>query len=154
MKPDAPDVNAAVVSWIREGGTLIYVGDGSDPFHKIDAWWGQRGYANPAEHLFELAGLGRSQRKAYMKLAAGKIVVWKELPARICLSKELADQYRSFGSEDAGRYRHHLDLQKRPDPPSRTLCDFFRYGRERKRREEGIYRRLCGSDDKRLCNYP
>ena len=38
MKPDAPDVNAAVVSWIREGGTLIYVGDGSDPFHKIDAW--------------------------------------------------------------------------------------------------------------------
>ena len=53
MKPDAPDVNAAVVSWIREGGTLIYVGDGSDPFHKIDAWWGQRGYANPAEHLVQ-----------------------------------------------------------------------------------------------------
>lgn len=65
-----PDVNAAVVSWIREGGTLIYVGDGSDPFHKIDAWWGQRGYANPAEHLFELAGLGRDPKEGVHEVGA------------------------------------------------------------------------------------
>ena len=36
------------------------------------------------------AGLGRDPKEGVHEVGAGKIVVWKELPARICLSKELS----------------------------------------------------------------
>lgn len=149
MKPDAPDVNAAVVSWIREGGTLIYVGDGSDPFHKIDAWWGQRGYANPAEHLFELAGLGRDPKEGVHEVGAGKIVVWKELPARICLSKELADQYRSLVQKtlaDTGitwTYRNDLTLHRGPYVISSVMAESVS---DEKKVFTGVYADLMTND--------
>lgn len=53
MKPKAPDINATLISWIRSGGTLFYVGDGSDPYHEVSSWWRTAGYENPAQHLFE-----------------------------------------------------------------------------------------------------
>jgi hypothetical protein len=61
MKPEFPDIHNALAGWIKAGGTLIYIGDGKDSFHKINSWWnsGNVIYDNPAQHLFEECDLNR-----------------------------------------------------------------------------------------------
>jgi len=93
IKPEVPDVNASLVSWVRKGGTLLYIGDGSDPFHKITSWWRQSGYENPAQHLFEMADMERAPKDGSYPVGRGKILVWNMLPARLCL-----DCQGAFGS--------------------------------------------------------
>ncbi len=61
MKPESPDINNVIAEWVKQGGTLFYIGDGRDSFHGIRAWWNRDGkYANPAEHLFEMCGLPKN----------------------------------------------------------------------------------------------
>ena len=120
IKPEAPDVNASLLSWVRSGGTLLYIGDGSDPFHGITSWWRQSGYENPAEHLFEMAGLERSLRDGEYSVGRGRILVWNMLPARLCLNRELTKIYRELvkdGLQKCGgdwQYRNDLTLHRGP----------------------------------------
>lgn len=68
MKPESPGLHQALAQWVRQGGALVYVGDGSDAFHGVREWWnGGKGdagsggsRATPAEHLFAALGLGTS----------------------------------------------------------------------------------------------
>lgn len=96
IKPEAPDVNALLVSWVRKGGTLLYIGDGSDPFHRITSWWRQSGYENPAQHLFEMADMERVPSDGCYPVGRGKVIVWNMLPARLCLCRTLAQDYREL----------------------------------------------------------
>lgn len=120
IKPEAPDVNASLVSWVRSGGTLLYIGDGSDPFHGISSWWRQSGYENPAQHLFEMAGLEQNPADGQYTTGKGRIIVWNMLPARLCLSKELTGEYRKLvkeGLKECGadwQYRNDLTLHRGP----------------------------------------
>lgn len=120
IKPEAPDVNASLVSWVRKGGNLLYIGDGSDPFHRIDSWWRQSGYANPAQHLFELADMEPEPEDGCYPVGKGKITVWNMLPARICLNKALAQEYRELVRGALRRcsidwqYRNDLTLRRGP----------------------------------------
>lgn len=100
FKPEYPDENAALADWVREGGTLIYVGDGSDPFHGISSFWTGR-YANAAEHLFELLGISLEdgENKGIFKVGKGCAAIWKKAPSAICYSKENADEWRDFYDE-------------------------------------------------------
>lgn len=72
IKPEAPDINTAVLSWVMNGGTLLYIGDGSDPFHRIDSWWRKSGYENPARHLFRLAGMEEKPEDGVYPAGNGK----------------------------------------------------------------------------------
>ncbi|MBS6194293.1 MAG: hypothetical protein KH828_01750 [Clostridiales bacterium] len=120
MKPEAPDVNMAVVSWVKNGGTLFYIGDGSDPFHKIDSWWKNSGYENPAQHLFEMAGIDKMPEDGVYPIDKGRIVVWNMSPARICLDRNHADTYRKMVKEALAvcktewEYRNDLTLHRGP----------------------------------------
>lgn len=120
MKPEAPDINTAVLSWVNQGGTLIYIGDGTDPYHRISSWWKKAGYDNPARHLFAMAGLGAAPDDGSYQTGTGNIIVWNMQPARICLSKNHADQYRSLVKQaliDGGNcweYTNHLTVHRGP----------------------------------------
>ena len=107
----------------REGGTLIYLGDGSDPYHQIDSWWNRpsgKKYDNPAQHLFEMMGLPRDLKDGVYEVGKGLLAVWNICPAKICLTKELADQYRSFVKDVLSRtgsqwvYGNKLTLRRGP----------------------------------------
>ena len=120
IKPEAPDINTAVLSWVMNGGTLLYIGDGSDPFHRIDSWWRKSGYENPARHLFRLAGMEEKPEDGVYPAGNGKIVVWNMVPAKICLSRELAQEYR-YKVKDAleslglsWEFRNDLTLHRGP----------------------------------------
>lgn len=42
MKPESPGLHQALAQWVRQGGALVYVGDGSDEFHGVREWWNGR----------------------------------------------------------------------------------------------------------------
>lgn len=95
MKPDYPDVNNVIANWVKKGGLLCYIGDGSDPYHKLDSWW-SGSYPTPARHLFESMNIEPADDKEVFSVGRGKAAVWKTVPAFFSYSKANADSYRSF----------------------------------------------------------
>lgn len=96
-KPDYPEENAALANWVKEGGTLIYVGDGFDPFHKIQSFWTDK-YPSAAEHLFEILGVEspKPDLQGIYKSGKGCIAVWNTSPSSFCWSKDNAEAWRNF----------------------------------------------------------
>ncbi len=105
MKPDYPDINNALASWVREGGQLIYAGDGKDPFNEISSWWTGK-FKNPAEHLFSLLGVPFEENRGIYACGEGTVSFIKENPCIFSFSKENADILRDIFLESAGRKGH------------------------------------------------
>lgn len=119
MKPDYPDINNSISSWVKDGGQLIYIGDGSDPFHNMTSWWlGQ--FTNPAEHLFRMLEITPEEEKTIISCGKGTAAVYKINPAVFSFSKQNADLLRSFFLEVAARknftpeFTNHLILNRDP----------------------------------------
>lgn len=102
MKPDYPDINTSIASWVRSGGQLIYIGDGSDPYNSINSWWTNK-FNNPAEHLFAMLETPFNENKAVYSCGDGTVSYWKMNPAVFCFNKENADSLREFFIETAKR---------------------------------------------------
>lgn len=128
IKPESPDVNNALAAWVKGGGTLVYIGDGSDPYHKIDGWWnrskasaaGEAEYLNPSEHLFEMMELPKNPEDQVVKAGNGRVMVWNISPAKLCLTTELAEEYRfrikellALGGSD-WKFTNQLTLRRGP----------------------------------------
>ncbi len=96
MKPEHPGIHQAIGQWVREGGVLIYAGDGSDPFHGVREWWnrgaGSRTYDRPEEHLFESLGLGRNPEEGEYPVGDGAVIYIQVSPAALSRSEEGAQR--------------------------------------------------------------
>ena len=110
MKPDYPDINATLAEWVKQGGTLIYVGDGKDPFNKINSWWTGK-YENPAEHLFEMLGIEPKNEKEIFKCLKGTAAVWNIDPCVFSYSKENADKFREFFLDVIGDKKNEIEFK-------------------------------------------
>ncbi len=95
MKPEFPDINNALAAWVRRGGRLLYAGDGSDPYHRVKFWW-NGAYETPAHHLFDMLGIAPVGGREVFEVGAGAAAVWRTNPARFCMGKEAAAEYREF----------------------------------------------------------
>ncbi|MCR5264173.1 MAG: hypothetical protein K6D94_09890 [Clostridiales bacterium] len=111
IKPQFPDVNNAIDSWVRAGGTLVYVGDGSDPYNGMRVWWnqGKKKFETPAHHLFSLLGVSRRLKAAESEPVEigdkGHFAYLGVKPAAICLDPALCDRYTGIvaaAAESAG----------------------------------------------------
>ncbi|MBQ6019919.1 MAG: hypothetical protein IJL26_07030 [Clostridia bacterium] len=98
MKPQGADVNVALANYVRDGGILVYVGDGTDPFHKIRAWWntGKNADKTPLEHLLRLLGLPEDAPDGEYGCGGGKFVLLRKCPADLCVNTDDADRYASL----------------------------------------------------------
>jgi len=118
IKPEKESLNLAIAKWVKDGGTLFYIGDGDDPYHGIESWWKAAGYHDPAEHLFEELGLPRDLADGTYAVENGKLCYWKISPARLCLTKEIAEQYRSWIKENLKgaewEYTNNMTLHRGP----------------------------------------
>lgn len=96
MKPSAPDLHQALAGWVRGGGLLIYVGDGTDAFHSVREWWnsGENGYRNPAEHLMEALGLSRTPADGLYSVGEGRVLVIGKHPTMLARDAKASDDYR------------------------------------------------------------
>ena len=95
MKPDYPDINNSLAEWVKQGGILIYVGDGFDPYNNVNSWWTGK-YKNPAEHLFEMLGISPDKEQQIFTCGKGIAAVWNYNPGKILFTKENSDVYRDF----------------------------------------------------------
>ena len=95
MKPQSPDINGVIANWVKNGGTLVYVGDGSDPFMNIREWWntGLGTYSNPAEHLFESLGLTRAPEEGLHSAGSGRVLYIKTAPKLLAENAEKSDEF-------------------------------------------------------------
>ena len=95
MKPGDPREHSLLASWVRNGGTLLIVGDGSDPYHAIRGWWNTAGnsFDHPTQHLYEALGIGRDPKEAVYAVGAGKVVILPLSPARLTLSSAAAARW-------------------------------------------------------------
>lgn len=117
MKPRKPEYHAVLANWVRGGGKLIYVGDGSDPYHKAQDWWNRDGNAwkDPGQHL--LSRLGVPEEQGIYPVEAGTVAVYRLSPARITLTKEAAETWQSFVKEVAAPeyiWKNHFHMQRGP----------------------------------------
>ena len=118
MKPDSPDVNASLAEWVKKGGTLLYVGDGFDPYHRVNNWWTGH-YETPADHLLAMLGTDPGE-KGVVSCGKGTVAVWKTNPCLFSFSKENADAFRAFFTQAvaaAGKsvtFRNHLSIARPP----------------------------------------
>lgn len=120
MKPASPDINVSIAAWVRGGGTLIYVGDGSDPFHQVGGFWKTAGYANPAQHLFEACGLPFSVTEGSYDVGDGHVSIYPVTPAKISATPKMTENYRNMvkdvltGRGAQWHYRNDLTLYRGP----------------------------------------
>lgn len=96
MKPEHADLHNAIAGWVRQGGILIYVGDGSDSFHMVEEWWnkGKKKYASPAEHLFESMGFDKELEPGIKLVGKGVLAYMKVHPLKCAVEAERANQLR------------------------------------------------------------
>ncbi|WP_199616712.1 hypothetical protein [Paenibacillus alkalitolerans] len=125
MKPEHPGIHQAIGQWVREGGVLIYFGDGADPFHSVREWWnsaGGRVYERPEEHLFESMGLGRNPEEGEHAVGEGSVLFFRENPAALSRSiagdKQVRDSVRRAleirGEADAYKESGLLQIKRGP----------------------------------------
>ena len=97
MKPAGAEVNAALATYVQDGGTLVYCGDGGDPFHGIRAWWntGINHYASPLEHLLYLMNLKEDVLDGIYPYGKGRFVLNRLSPALLCLDNGLSQEYQT-----------------------------------------------------------
>lgn len=83
MKPEHPGIHQSLAQWVREGGVLVYYGDGTDPYHAVQEWWtrGRRTYERPDQHLFETLGLGLDPATGEYRVGDGGVIVRRVSPA-------------------------------------------------------------------------
>jgi hypothetical protein len=88
QKPLSPAIHHAVAGWVARGGTLVYVGDGSDPYHRIRQWWTDR-YPTAAHHLAETLGVDLGTT-GLQRCGAGRVAVLPAAPADLAGSADRA----------------------------------------------------------------
>lgn len=133
MKPEHAGLHQVLSQWVREGGVLVYVGDGGDPFHRVKEWWnrGAKPYDRADEHLFEALGLGRSPGEGDYPVGDGWVIVHRIHPARLAESEEGAELVRNSvrralamrGEEDAYREKHMLQIRRGPYVATRVMTE-------------------------------
>ena len=111
MKPLSAAVHFALAGWVRAGGGLLYVGDGSDPYHQVREWWNQGGRAYPscAHHLFE-ALEAKLEGEEVQRAGRGAVSVLRCSPA--ALTESPAAAARLVGA--AAKLARALDVPWRP----------------------------------------
>jgi len=95
MKPPKSQLHDALSEWVKSGGVLLYVGDDSDPYHRIREWWNTNGnsYETPAQHLFRLLGIPADAKEGTFRCGRGRLIIVRRNPREYAASGG-AEQWR------------------------------------------------------------
>jgi hypothetical protein len=87
-----------VASWVKGGGTLVYLGGDEDPFNAVREWWntGENHYASPRQALFEALGVAKDAGNGTYKSGRGRIIYDTASPAALTYKADGADHVRDL----------------------------------------------------------
>lgn len=113
QKPLRAEYHDALAKWVREGGALILVGDGSDPYHAVPEWWNQNGASsdNPYVDLLKRLEVDSSCRDHAVPVGKGFVRMLAEAPAAIQNDAEGGNRVRALVQEMAAAQGTDLDTQ-------------------------------------------
>ncbi|HIJ65809.1 MAG TPA: hypothetical protein HPP77_07640 [Candidatus Hydrogenedentes bacterium] len=96
QKPPTPDCNERIAQWVEQGGALLYIGNGSDPFHDVPQWWNQNGKtkAKAYESLFARLGVAQQALDAPQAAGNGFVRVLPERPVALSMTPDGPEKVR------------------------------------------------------------
>jgi hypothetical protein len=85
QKPLRREYHEALAAWVRGGGALLYVGDGTDPYHRVSAWWNEEGKtdAKAYDDLFARLEVGVTAHNESVPHGEGFVRVLAEKPRQL-----------------------------------------------------------------------
>ena len=99
LKPTSPKDHEYLAKWVKDGGTLVFVGRDDDPFQEVQDWWNRDfDFKAPSGHLFKTLGVDPKENQEEYTAGKGKVYILRQNP------KELVMQANGDG--------HYLDLLK------------------------------------------
>ncbi|MCK9861725.1 hypothetical protein [Paenibacillus sp. ATY16] len=115
MKPESSGLHNVLAEWVKEGGTLIYVGDGSDDFHTVREWWnqGSKKFASPMEHLFASLGLETSLAPGEYAVGKGCLAYLPLHPSQCAVLPEAGEQLRHTVASAITKVENSLRWEKK-----------------------------------------
>ena len=123
MKPPSARAHQALAQWVRDGGALVCIGDGSDPYHAVPEWWNTAPvkYDRAEQHLFGLLGLGRGPAPGRHRCGAGVVEIVAAHPLSFATAPDgperlLAAVRSAWAAAGHGdwRERNYLKLTRGP----------------------------------------
>lgn len=96
MKPESEEFHHKLVEWVKQGGTLFYIGKDFDPYNYLQEWWQKFFCDTPAQHLFAEFGMDKEPANGCYRIGEGNVLVWNEVPALLSVNEAIADKYRNW----------------------------------------------------------
>jgi len=113
QKPLKPAYHDALAAWVRNGGGLVYVGDGSDPYHGVREWWNDDGRADAkaSDDLFARLGVTDQARRGPQPVGEGYVRVLSEKPRDLPQRSDGADTVLALAQDMLARLGEELRTQ-------------------------------------------
>ncbi|MBX7256449.1 MAG: hypothetical protein K1Y02_08810, partial [Candidatus Hydrogenedentes bacterium] len=113
QKPLKSEYHAALEKWVRDGGSLILVDDGNDPYHGVREWWNDQGKtsARAYDDLLKRLGATEEAAKTPQSIDKGFLRVVQKSPSSLTRSAEGADLVRTLVSEMLAKKGESLKTQ-------------------------------------------
>jgi len=107
---------------VRDGGGLIYIGDGTDLYDHVREWWNNQGAteAKPQDDLFAQLGIGRTAYNEPEAVGKGYVRVFAEKPRQLARYDYGAQKVIELVGEmtvrqgDALRTQNYLRINRGP----------------------------------------
>ena len=122
QKPLKPEYHAAIAAWVRGGGCLLFVEDGSDPYHAVRAWWNEDGAteAKAFDSLFARLGVERGDAAGPVAAGSGWVQAIAASPRKLARAADGADKVIGWVRGLLGKrgealeVRNYLGVQRGP----------------------------------------
>lgn len=101
QKPLKPEYHDALAAWVRQGGSLLLVDDGKDPYHKVREWWNEEAQtdARAYDHLLARLSVGAPVWKVPVAVDKGYVRAVAQSPAKLTYEKEGDEKVRAWVNE-------------------------------------------------------
>ena len=110
MKPESEEFHHKLVEWVKQGGTLFYIGKDFDPYNYLQEWWQKFFCDTPAQHLFAEFGMDKEPANGCYRIGERNVLVWNEVPALLSVNEAIADKYRNWIREGLKMGGYHWKM--------------------------------------------
>ncbi|NLN92694.1 MAG: hypothetical protein GX130_05200 [Candidatus Hydrogenedens sp.] len=122
QKPLKAAYHEVLDQWVRQGGALLFVDDGSDPYNHVREWWNDEGKTDaiPQDDLFERLGIQDAPEGTRIPGGQGWVCYMKKRPAKLANKKNGAEQLMQAvrlmleAKEVAFETQNYLKLRRGP----------------------------------------
>jgi len=120
QKPPTPDFHNYLAEWVRQGGCLLILDDGKDPYNAVQSWWNDNGAneTKACQALLKTLGVEENNGSSPVRLGRGMVSYWSQSPAKLTRDKIGADRLMEklrkliHANDQILKTQNHLSLRR------------------------------------------